>query len=279
MVIGKLMRDLEGEVAEQLQTPATVTDVDEFPDLDDLRPGRTWARMSDVVAVVADLKGSTRLSMGRYVNSTVRLYRAATGGGVKVACRFDPQFTDIQGDGFFCLFHGEDAYRRGIAAAMSLAYFSREILEPAIEKFAGEDCPKTGLKVGVAAGRLAVGRIGQQGARELVWPGRPVNFAFKCSSAADAHEVIVTQRVFDRVIRENEYLLRPCYLTGHWHGNWPTGEQWSPVPVPALRKTRCFVRRTPWCPEVADDFCQAVLEGKTRQPASGFQRFRYSVGL
>jgi class 3 adenylate cyclase len=279
MVIGKLMRDLDDEVGELLRTPVTVKDVNEFPDLGDIRPGRTWARMNDVVAVVADLKGSTRLGMDRYVNSTIRLYRAATGGGVRVACRFGPQFTDIQGDGFFSLFQGKDAYQRGVAAAMSIAYFSKEVLEPAIEKFAGKDCPKTGLKVGVAAGRLAVGRVGRQGDSELVWPGRPVNFAFKCSGAADAHQVIVTQRVFDNVIRENEYLLRPCYRVGHWHGHWPTGEQWKPVPVHALGKTRCFGRSTPWCPEVADEFCQAVLDGETRQPASAFQRFRYSVQL
>ena len=75
------------------------------------------------------------------MNTTVRLYEAATGGGVTVASAFGPVFTDIQGDGFFSLFHGEDAYRRAMGAAMSLAYFSKEVLEPAIVKFLGEGCP------------------------------------------------------------------------------------------------------------------------------------------
>jgi class 3 adenylate cyclase len=256
----------------------TVEDVDDFPDVEGFRPGGKWARLHDV-AVVADLKGSTRLGMGRYVNTTVRLYRAATGGGVKVACRFDPAFTDIQGDGFFCLFHGDDAYQRGMAAAMSLAYFSKEVLEPAIRKFAGEDCLRTGLKVGVAVGRLAVGRVGIRGTSELIWPGKPVNWAFKCLGAADAHQVIVTERVFNNVIQSNEYLLRPCRLSGHWHANWPSGEQWAPVSVPALPGVSCFVRKVPWCPEVADQFCQALLDGEIRQSASGLQRFRYSARL
>ena len=277
MIIDRLMRDLEGEVTRQLQMPVTVKDVDDFPDLDELRPGGQWTRLEDVVAVVADLKGSTRLGMGRYVNTTVRLYRAATGGGVKVVSRFAPSFTDIQGDGFFSLFHGDDAYQRGMAAAMSLAYFSNEVLEPAIEKFAGEDCPRTGLKVGVAAGRLAVGRVGVRGTSELIWPGKPVNWAFKCSGAADAHQVIVTERVFDTVIRSNEYLLRPCYVNGHWHGNWPTGEQWTSVSVASLPRVDCFVRKIPWCSEVADQFCQALLDGKTRQPTGDWRRFLYSI--
>lgn len=279
MGIEDLMRDLEGKVAEQLGKSPTVKDVDGFPDLSQLGPGRKWARMQDVVAVVADMKGSTRLSLGRYVNTTVRLYEAATGGGVKVASNFSPAFTDIQGDGFFSLFHGEDAYRRAMAAAMSLAYFSKEVLEPAIGKFLGDGCPATGLKVGVAAGRLAVGRVGVRGASEPIWPGKPVNWAFKCSGTADMHQVIVTERVFDRVIRANEFLLRPCYLSGHWHGNWPSGELWRSVAVSALPGVRCFVRRVPWCPEVADDFCRAVLEGETAQSATGWQRLRYSMGL
>jgi class 3 adenylate cyclase len=142
---------------------------------------------------VADLKSSTKLGTGRHINTTVRLYQAATGGGVEVATRFGPEFTDIQGDGFFSLFHGQDAYARAIAAAMSLAYFSKEVLEPRITQFLGEDCPATGLKVGIVAGRLAGGPVGVHGATELVWPGKPVNWAFKCSGAADRHQIVVTR--------------------------------------------------------------------------------------
>ncbi len=272
-----LVQGLKAEVAKKLRTPVTVRDADAFPDLQGLGINGKWVRLQDVVAVVADLKGSTRLGMGRHVNTTVRLYEAATGSGVKVVSSFGPAFTDIQGDGFFSLFHGDNAYQRAMAAAMSLAYFSTEILEPAVTEFAGEGCPRTGLKIGVDVGRLAVGKVGVRGNNELIWPGKPVNWAFKCSGAADAHQVIVTERVFDRIVRANEYLLRPCYLSGHWHGNWPSGEMWQPIEVKALPGIGCFVRKVPWCPEVADSFCQSILDGETRQPVNDWQRFRYSI--
>jgi class 3 adenylate cyclase len=273
--VQKLMANLDKEVKATLSTPVTVRDVEKFPDADDSRSGRTWKRMTDVVAVVADLKSSTMLGTGRHINTTLRLYKAATGNGVAVAEKFGPEFTDIQGDGFFSLFHGEGAYPRAIAAAMSLAYFSKEILEPHIRELLGKECPDTGLKVGVASGRLAVGPVGVRGATELVWPGKPVNWAFKCSGAADRHQVVVTEQVHERVILSNEYLLRQCYVIGHQHSSWQAGSMWTSIEVPALRGVPCFVRKIPWCPEVVDASCNAVLDGKTQHPATGFQRFRY----
>jgi class 3 adenylate cyclase len=273
-----LMSQMDRQIETTLKTPITVRDVKSFPDNDDVRSGKTWYRMADVVAVVADLKSSTRLGTGRYINTTVRIYKAATGGGVEVATRFSPEFTDIQGDGFFSVFYGEDAYARAITAAMSLAYFSKEILEPQISQFLGEDCPATGLKIGVAAGRLSVGPVGTRGATELVWPGKPVNWAFKCSGAADRHQVVVTERVYQRIVMPNEYLLRQCYVIGHHHGNWRAGSMWSPLRVSALHEVPCFVRKVPWCPEVVDPSCNAVLEGKTKQAATELQRFRHFVG-
>src|ERR1017187_7474452 len=279
MDMRNLMAKLNKQVGATLSTPVTVRDVENFPEADDVRSRKMWTRMTDVVAVVADLKSSTKLGTGRHINTTVRLYHAATGGGVEVATRFGPEFTDIQGDGFFSLFHGQDAYARAIAAAMSLAYFSKEVLEPRITQFLGEDCPATGLKVGIAAGRLAVGPVGVRGATELVWPGKPVNWAFKCSGAADRHQIVVTERVYQRVVLPSEYLLRQCYVIGHQHGNWRAGSMWASIEVQALPKVPCFVRKIPWCPDVVNASCKAVLDGETRQPASDWQRFRHLVGV
>lgn len=279
MDMRKLMASLDRQVKTTLSTPAKVQDVECFPSCDKARSSKAWKRMTEVVAVVADLKSSTKLGTGRHINTTVRLYEAATGGGVEVTESFGPDFTDIQGDGFFSLFHGEDAYARAMAAAMSLAYFSNEVLEPRITHFLGRDCPKTGLKIGVAAGRLAVGPVGVRGATELVWPGKPVNWAFKCSGAADRHQVVVTERVYQRAVLPSEYLLRQCYVIGHQHSNWQAGSMWASIGVPALRGVRCFVRKIPWCPDVVDVSCNAVLNGETRHPATDLQRFRHFIGV
>jgi class 3 adenylate cyclase len=271
------MKGLASSVRAELSTPATVHDVEVFPDVTSLRHDkRVWQRFSDAVVVVADLKNSTRLGMGKNVNSSVRLYRAATGAGVQLVTEFDPAFVDIQGDGFFAIFHGLDAYRRGIASAMSLAVFSESVLEPQVREFMGVGCPPTGLKTGVAAGRLAVNKIGVRGAAELVWAGKPVNRAFKCSGSADRHQIVVTRQVYDRVVSKNDYLTQPCFIPGHSDGGY-LGGLWAPTQVRALPGIPCMVRTKPWCEEVAEDCCTAVLRGETRRDVPFVRRFLYSI--
>jgi hypothetical protein len=54
---------------------------------------------------------------------------------------------------------------------------------------------------------------------------------------------------------------------------------WRSIEVPALQKVPCFVRKIPWCPDVVDVSCNAVLDGETRQPATDWQRLRHFVGV
>lgn len=59
------------------------------------------AQAPDAVAVVADLKNSTKLGTGKWASSTARVYEASTGGVVKIIDQFDADFLAIQGDGAF----------------------------------------------------------------------------------------------------------------------------------------------------------------------------------
>jgi len=112
----ELMETEKTAVDKELSTTALVDDVDEFPDLARLSvDGRRWKRIAPVVVVVADLKHSTKLGMGKNVNTTVRIYRSATTRGVGIMDHFEPNFSEVQGDGFFGIFHGTDAYERAMA--------------------------------------------------------------------------------------------------------------------------------------------------------------------
>lgn len=63
-----------------------------------------WHRLTDVVAVVFDLKSSTNLERGRTPASTASIYDAGVGGVVTVLEQLGADFVDIQGDGGFGLF-------------------------------------------------------------------------------------------------------------------------------------------------------------------------------
>ena len=61
---------------------------------------------------------------------------------------------------FFALFHGERPYERALCAGISLKTFSERHLVPLIKQHMGATVPETGFKAGLAAGTLAVKRVG-----------------------------------------------------------------------------------------------------------------------
>jgi hypothetical protein len=152
--------------------------------------------------------------------------------------------------------------------------FARQpgLLIPAIEASMPDQFPKTGLKVGMAAGILAVKKVGVRGTNEPVWAGKPVNWATKCAAAAERNELIVTRRVFQKFER-NDYVTHCCDC-----GTDPTTGERTPglgVPKELWTTTRvemlpeedidCKLLKSCWCPNHGDEFCTAILEGKTRR--------------
>ncbi len=171
---------------------------------------------------------------------------------------------DIQGDGFFALFHGDRAYERALCAAITLKTFSERHLVQLIAQHMGGTVPETGFKAGIAAGTLAVKRVGApRKTSEPVWAGKPVNWAYKCAQQADIHEVVVTEKVWNQV-RYNDYVRWSCGCDG---SGTPKAMSmlWTGKTVPALMShgIHCWVLRQRWCGEHGDEFCQAVLDGKT----------------
>ena len=244
---------------EDLATPVEVRDVDHIPSLDEMYVDkRIWLRITKVFAVSADLRDSTSLSTkDKYVNTSARLYQAATGSAVRVLDRFNPGFMDIQGDGVFALYHGERALERAFCAAVSLKTFSERHLVPLIHELFSDNFPETGYKLGMASGTLAVKKVGVRGTNEPVWAGKPVNWAAKCAQRADRHELIVTQAVYDK-LSDNQYVTHSC---GCKNNGIPT-PLWSDIDVEKLDKhSTCRILRSSWCELHGNEFCKAVLEG------------------
>jgi class 3 adenylate cyclase len=271
MEVSKILDEAGADAKKELTTPVTIEEVDEFPAVDELYvEKRIWKKIDDVVVVSADLKGSTKLNFRKYAQTSAQLYAAVTGNMVRLASAFQPEFIDVQGDGIFALYHGDGRYRRALCAAITIKSFSEHHLEPAIEASMSERFPETGLKVGMAGGILAVKKVGIRGTNEPVWAGKPVNWATKCAAAADRSQLIVTRRVFQK-FEDNDYVTHSCgcghdSITGE---NVPGGavpsELWTSTDVETLPEDEieCKLLRSSWCPIHGDEFCTAILEGKT----------------
>ena len=268
-VVSEIISQIEADIDKELGSSPDVKDVEpDNLDISKLPLGkREWFRLDDVVAVVVDLKGSTHLGTGKNAASTASIYEAATDNAVKVLHDFDAGFIQIQGDGAFGLFWGEGRYERAVCAGITIKTFSKYL----VEKIDGRwpDAPDTGFKVGIASGRVLVKQIGtprNPNEQEPVWAGKPVNYAAKAAQTADVDQLIVSGAVWDE-IESNDYLTVTCACN-------PQPSLWENVEiknVPDDDDDRFGqLLEAAWCDTCGDEFCQAILEGKTdRDDAEG----------
>ena len=257
-LLGNLDEDVKTELA---STPEVVDkgddlNVDELPVV-----ARRWHKLNDVVAVVADLKNSTKLGTGKWAASTASIYQASTGGVVRVFDQFAADFLAIQGDGAFGLFWGERRYERALCAGITVKTFSRDLVERLEGKW--PDMPETGFKVGIANSRLLVKRVGtprNPAQQEPVWAGKAVNYAAKAAQGAARHELVVTGSVWD-VVERNDYLAVSCPC-----GDGPSLDIWQDVEIERLPEgdpeAQGRVLSACWCDVHGAEYCAAVMDGE-----------------
>lgn len=262
-MIEDLFQKLKTDVAFELKNPVTIVDANTFPNVGKLPlEKREWMRLTDVYVVASDLRNSTKLNYNAYASTSASFFQAVTGGSVKTVNAFKPEYVDIQGDGIFAIFHGDKAAERAVCAAISLKSFSEKVLVPAIDQNRGgqlgDQFPDTGLKIGVAAGRVVVKRVGVRGEHnEAVWAGKPVAFAVKAAEACAPGELRVTEKVYNAV-RTNDYITHSCGCpNGMASRLWAEADELEGLPGAKL-----YVLKTNWCDRHGDEFCGAILDGK-----------------
>ncbi len=258
-----LLDTCDDDVRTEFDTPVEVIDVGHDLDVSDLYiVARRWHKVTDMVAVVADLKNSTQLGTGKHDTSTGRIYQAATGNVVRIFDTFDVDFLQIQGDGVFGLFWGDRRYERAICAGITIKTFSLSLVERLEQKWP-DLTDVTGYKVGVASNRALVKNVGtprNPAQQEPIWAGKTVNYATKAAQCADRHEMIVTGSVWDRV-EKNDYLAFSCPC-----GDGPSTGIWADYTIDRLpdgdpeRIGR--VLSAAWCDTHGSDYCDAVMSGK-----------------
>lgn len=259
-----LLESLSDEVGTAIKTVPDVEDASDSFALDSI-PSSTsnkWMKLSNVVAVVCDLKGSTHLGTGRHDKSTARIYKSSVEGAVRIFHEFGADFIDIQGDGGFGLFWGDRAYERALCAAVTIRTFSEDLVDQLSSTW--KEIPETGYKVGMHAARTLVKRIGTKrnvAEQEAVWVGKAVNFAAKCAQSADRHQVVATQDVWSR-FQKNEYVAYSCGCNGE-----PKASLWTDKTVEKLPEgeQEAVVLNVPWCVNCGPSFCEAIMQGKTQR--------------
>lgn len=260
-----LLGELGETVKEELASNPEVVDKTSGFKIEDLPiEARRWYKLDDVVAVVADLKNSTQLGTGKYAASTASIYEASTGGVVKIFSRFKADFVAIQGDGAFALFWGEGRYERALCAGITVKTFSLDLTDQ-LERRWPTSLPETGLKVGIANGRVLAKRVGaprNPAQQEPVWAGKAVNYATKAAQSAERHQLIVTGGVWDWV-KGNDYLSMSCSC------GEPSPDIWEDIEIGKLpegdAESQGRLLNSIWCETHGEEYCGAVLAGESHR--------------
>ncbi|MGZ0212783.1 MAG: hypothetical protein ACKVI4_09905 [Actinomycetales bacterium] len=230
-------------------------------DINKLKIGDEWRRLSDVVAVMVDLKSSTNLAKGKKAPSVASIYDAGVGGVVVIFETFDADFVDIQGDGGFALFWGDRRYERAMTAAITTRSFSDDFAAQLKNKW--DKSPETGFKVAIASGPVLVKLVGlprHLDLQEPVWAGRPVNYAAKAAQQTDPGALLVTASVWD-AIENNDYIAFSCGC------NSAPALLWSDYEMEKIPDDEMYGKSlgTKWCAKHGEDFCNAILNGETER--------------
>jgi class 3 adenylate cyclase len=263
-------------VMDELASMPTVEDVSDFDPEVDPPPieARRWLRVEGAVAMVADLKSSTRLGLGKYAQSTASIYEAALRPVVDICAEFGAGWIEVRGDCVVALFWSERAIERAVCSGITIKTFSEQHLVERLTRKWPDALPETGFKVGLATSTLLVKRVGlpRTAFQGLVWPGKAV----KAAQIADAHEMIVTGSLWD-ALSTNDYLTFSCDCAV------PSSSIWRDVVIEKLdhddaeRSGRCLT--TTWCRTCGDSFCNAVLEGETRRKSVDAVRWELQLSM
>lgn len=256
-----LLQDLDAHTRIELSSDPMVVGKGKRLDIRNLPlVGRKWRQVTDAMAVFADLKNSTRISIHRNAASAASLYEAATGGIVRIFDAFEANYIAIQGDGALALFWGARRHERAICAGITVKTFSEDSLLPVLT-WEWNYFPQTGLRVGIASSSLLVKRIGIPHSRsqEPVWAGHAVNYAVKAAQQADRHQLIITGAVWGW-LSAGRHLALTCACAP------PITLSWQDVTIHQIpdcdadRNGKMLKSR--WCAIHGADLCAKMLVGR-----------------
>ena len=262
MDLTALLDSCDRHVRDELVSMPAVKDVTAFdPTTDPLIEARRWLRVTDAVAVVADLKSSTKLGLNKNARSTASIYEAALHPVVDIFYEFGAGWIPIQGDCVIGIFWDESTVQRAMCAAITVKTFSEKHLVPRLTR-KWSTLPDTGFKIGVAMSTLLVKNIGRSRTphQSLVWPGKAVNYAAKAAQTGDTQELIVTGSIWDAV-QDNDYITFTCDCST------PSPSLWHDHDIDRLdhddaeRSGRCLT--SSWCDHCGEEFCTRILAGDT----------------
>ena len=276
MILDQVKADVAAQLDAQAKLGVRIRPFENVPETGPANLG-VWFRVRNVTAIFADLNRSTELSAADDPKEAAFAYTYFARAMTVILDRFSAKYIDIQGDGIFGLFSGENSQFLAAACAVTMRTQMEKYVAVRFRKDASGKWNLT-AGIGIDRGTVLVRQLGIRGiARNEVWAGKPVSMAAKLSSLARSNRIVVSDRVFNQYEQfprqRRQALLRSCGCNGRVRGRGldssatQVARLWSEHTVPkglGLDFEHFHRRREPWCDYHGPEFCQMVATGQRR---------------
>lgn len=177
---------------------------DIVPTIQDLPDKNKGLILTNCTILFVDIRSSTKLSDKSQAKSMAKIYRAFARGMSMCIFSSGGRVRQIAGDrvmGVFVDDADESSVHKAMNASRAIITVIEHIFNPLCKKNVNN---KTiGCGVGIDTGRILTASIGMkhdgEDTRDLVWAGKTANVASKHTDLAEAKEIFVTKRFYDKL--------------------------------------------------------------------------------
>jgi class 3 adenylate cyclase len=197
--------DIKEEVEQILKTQWNRREGREVPEAENVQLGNDAVELNATV-LYADLADSTGLVVGYKDWFAAEVYKAYLRGACEIIKNNNGTITAFDGDRVMAVFIGDFKNSAAAKTALQIKYLCKEVINPALKKEYPNSAFQVEQAVGVDSGKLLVARTGVRGSNDLVWVGRPANFAAKlCSLREGVYTSFITEEVFKTLNESSKF--------------------------------------------------------------------------
>ena len=169
------------------------------PDTDDIRLSNDAVEIEGTV-LYADLAESTNLVDTMPAMYAAEVYKAYLHCASKIIRSEGETITAFDGDRIMAVYIGDSKNTSATRTALKINYAVRQIINPALASQYPGTVYEVEQVIGIDTGSLFVARTGIRGSNDLVWVGRPANYAAKlCSLRSGNYSSWITSDVYDKL--------------------------------------------------------------------------------
>lgn len=258
--INEIFENIKSEFSNTIE----VIEKDEIPNYNHLEVDK-WNKVKNVVCVYIDLSSSTQININEHPTTSAKIFKSYVNSFVKIFDEYEAKYIDIQGDGGFALFDGDNAKEKAIVSAITIkSLISRKDLVSDFIESKTKNQVKLKIRIGIDIGTILVKKLGKRNKsytdylNNEVWLGKPVSVSSKLCNLKDSEKgfnsdtIRMSDRLFNKI--DNNHILFSCQC-----GN--IDKLWAEVTFDEIffGLEKAYILKSNWCPSCGDLYSYNIL--------------------